>query len=107
MATDGATSFISFVYVDIQWGGGAGIGFNSGDQYGLNHFMVPGALTSTTLDMELQSNINVPGVFLYHVNSEDTVNRKYIHLLPCYAFTRITYVCSMCPCSYKYGDLYQ
>ncbi len=67
MATDGQLSFISFVYLDIQWGVGAQVGFNAGD--GVS-FMAPGALTPATVEMEEMSNINVSGVFLFHVNDQ-------------------------------------
>ena len=67
LATDGQTSFISFLYVDIQWGPGAQIGINAGD--GVNFITVPEALSSATIDMELMSNINVTGVFIYRVDN--------------------------------------
>ena len=66
MATDGDTSFVFLIYVDIQWGSSAQIGFNAGD--GVRSFTVPGALTSQTLNFETMSNIGVPGVFIYRVN---------------------------------------
>ena len=71
MATNGQMSFISFVYLDIQWGRGAQVGFDAGDG---SSFMVPGALTDATLEMDQMSNIDVPGVFLFHVNN---VQGKY------------------------------
>ena len=66
LMTDGETSYVSFLYEDIQWGEGAGIGFNVGD--GNRSFTVPGALTNKTLDMENQSNVGRPGVFIYRVD---------------------------------------
>ena len=66
LMTDGETSYVCFLYEDIQWGEGAGIGFNAGD--GNRSFTVPGALTSETLDMENQSNVGRPGVFVYQVD---------------------------------------
>ena len=66
MASNGATSFVFFIYGDIQWGSGAQIGFNAGD--GIRSFMVPGARTSTTLNMETMSNVGIPGVFIYRVS---------------------------------------
>ena len=67
LMTDGETSYVCFLYEDIQWGEGAGIGFNTGD--GTNRsFTVPGALTNETLNMENQSNVGRPGVFIYQVD---------------------------------------
>ena len=65
MATDGLMSFITFHYVDVQFVSGAQIGFSSwnGESY-----MVPGALTDDTVYMDTLSNVNIPGVFVYHVN---------------------------------------
>ena len=67
MATNGQTSFITFVYLDIQWGSGAQVGFDAGDG---SFFMLPGALTPATLEMDQVSNIDVPGVFLFHVSND-------------------------------------
>ena len=67
LMTDGETSYVCFLYKDIQWGEGAGIGFNAGDDTNRS-FTVPGALTSETLDMENQSNVGRPGVFVYRVD---------------------------------------
>ena len=67
MTTDGVTSFVIFIYTDIQWGEPAQIGFNAGD--GVRFFTVPGALTSLTVDMETLSNIGEPGVFIYRVDT--------------------------------------
>ncbi len=66
MGTDGQMSFVRFLYADIQWGPGAQIGFNAGD--GMRSFTVPGALSDATLEMELMSNINISGAFLYRVD---------------------------------------
>ncbi len=76
MATDGRVSFIKLLYADIQWGSGAQIGFNAGD--GVRSFMVPEALTDATVDIDLMSNINVPGVFLYRV---DDLGCKCLHFM--------------------------
>ena len=67
LMTDGETSYVCFLYEDIQWGEGAGIGFNAGDDTNRSS-TVPGALTSETLDMENQSNVGRPGVFIYQVD---------------------------------------
>ena len=67
LMTDGETSYVCFLYEDIQWGEGASIGFNAGD--GTNRsFTVPGALTNETLELANRSNIGRPGVFIYRVD---------------------------------------
>ena len=67
LMTDRETSYVCFLYEDIQWGEGAGIGFNAGD--GTNRsFTVPGALANKTLNMANQSNVGRPGVFIYQVD---------------------------------------
>ena len=65
MATDGQASFVFFIYSDVQWGI-ANIGFNAGD--GVRFFMVPGALTPQTRNIENGSNVNVSGLYIYRVD---------------------------------------
>lgn len=57
-----------FLYEHIQWGEEAQIGFNAGD--GLSSFSLPGALTDATLDIDEQSNVHHPGLFIYRIDSE-------------------------------------
>ena len=59
-------TFVFFIYGDIQWGAGANIGFNAGD--GTGWFMVPGALTNQTLNIDEGSNVGVTGVYIYRVD---------------------------------------
>ena len=49
LATNGVrnTSYVAFIYEDIQWGQRAQVGFNAGD--GCTFFTLPGALSSDTL----------------------------------------------------------
>jgi len=65
LATDSQASFVFFIYSDIQWGT-ANIGFNAGD--GVRLFMVPGALTPQTRNIENGSNVNIPGTYIYRVD---------------------------------------
>ena len=65
MATDGQATFIFFIYSDIEWGI-ANIGFNAGD--GVRSFMVPGALTSQTMNIDMGSNVNISGLYIYRVD---------------------------------------
>lgn len=67
LATDGEVSFVFFIYGDIEWGF-SNIGFRNSD--GSRNFMVPGALTSRTVDIELTSNVGVPGLYIYRVDLE-------------------------------------
>ena len=59
-------TFVFFIYGDIQWGAGANIGFSAGD--GTRFFMVPGALTNQTLNIDEGSNVGVTGVYIYRVD---------------------------------------
>jgi len=65
MATDGQASFVFLIYSNITWGI-ANIGFNAGD--GVRSFMVPGALTSQTRNIENGSNVNISGLYIYRVD---------------------------------------
>ena len=66
LATDGFTSTVIFNYGDIQWGERAEIGFSAGD--GVGFLRVPSSGTNATLDIETQSNVGVPGQFIYRVD---------------------------------------
>ena len=65
IATDGQRTFVFFIYGDIEWGF-ANIGFNAGD--GVRSFMVPGALSSDSLDIEEGTNVGRRGVYIYRVD---------------------------------------
>ena len=65
MATDGQAAFVFFIYSSIEWGI-ANIGFNAGD--GVRSFMVPGALTSQTMNIDMGSNVNISGLYIYRVD---------------------------------------
>ena len=65
IATDGQQTFVYFIYGDIEWGF-ANIGFNAGD--GVRSFMVPGALTPQSRDIEEGSNVGRRGVYIYRVD---------------------------------------
>ena len=66
LAADQQMTFVFFIYGDIQWGDGANIGFNAGD--GTRSFMVPGALTNQTLNIDKRSNVGVTGLYIYRVD---------------------------------------
>jgi len=65
LATDSQVSFVFFIYGNITWGT-ANVGFNAGDS--LRFFIVPGALTSQTRNIEMGSNVNVSGLYIYRVD---------------------------------------
>ena len=65
MATDGQATFVYFIYTNIEWGT-SNIGFNAGD--GVRSFMLPGALTFQTRNVEMGSNVDMPGVYIYRVD---------------------------------------
>ena len=67
IAADGQETFVFFIYGDIQWGDGANIGFNAGDS--TRSFMLPGALTTQSRNIEDGSNVNVTGLYIYRINS--------------------------------------
>ena len=65
IATNGQVSFVLYLYSNIEWGV-ANIGFNAGDN--MRSFMVPGALTSLTRNIENGSNVDIPGLYIYRVD---------------------------------------
>ena len=84
MATDGFNSFVIFLYADglIEWttgddsegiGGLGGIpalvGVNAGD--GVQYEIVPESLTDDIINIDMTSNIGVPGVWVFRVNGDN------------------------------------
>ncbi|XP_065916878.1 uncharacterized protein [Dysidea avara] len=80
LATSGVESFVMFLYADgrIQWttgsrSGGLGgtealAGINGGD--GENFVTIPGSRTSSIINIDKTSNIGVPGVWIFKVDSD-------------------------------------
>ena len=68
MATDGTSSFVLFIYADIQWprSGRVNIGFNAGD--GVRSYMLPLAFSGLEITVENTSNIDLPGVYMFRVD---------------------------------------
>ena len=66
IAADQQMTFVFFIYGDIQWGSRANIGFDAGD--GTRFFQHPRALTSRTLNIDVESNIDVTGLYIYRVD---------------------------------------
>ena len=84
MVTDGINSFVIFLYADggIQWTTGdasngvngfggtpAQVGFNAGD--GVRSATVPASRTDAIVDIELTSNVDVPGMWVLQVDEEE------------------------------------
>lgn len=72
LATDGTQTIAVFIYEDIQWGSGAQIGFNAGDNHA--SMMLPEALTNQTLSMHMFSNVDQPGVFIFRIDSKKALD---------------------------------
>ena len=68
LATDTFITVAVFIYQDIQSGYAAQIGFNAGDD--LTSFSLPGALTYQTPYIDEQSNMGMPGVFVYRIDGK-------------------------------------
>ena len=66
IATNGHITFVLFIYSNIEWGV-ANIGFNAGN--GMRSFMVPGALTSQTMNFVNGTNVGILGLFIYRVDA--------------------------------------
>ena len=71
LASDGETSFVFFIYADIQCGNGS-IGFNAGD--GMRSFTLPGSTTSAARNVETDSNTGIGGVYAYRVDLSEIVS---------------------------------
>ena len=84
MVTDGANSFVIFLYADggIQWTTGdasegvdglggipAHVGFNAGD--GNRSATVPASRTDDIVDIELTSNVGIPGMWVLQVDQDE------------------------------------
>lgn len=66
LATNGSHSFAGFIYRDIQWGETVEIGFNAGDGRG---YYSPLTLADA-LGEGRESNVMVPGVYMYRTDSK-------------------------------------
>ena len=75
IATDGNSTYVLFLYRDIQWGDAAtSVGFNAGD--GVHGFNVPEAFGDfDILSLESTSNVGVeyPGVHMYRVDQSEVM----------------------------------
>lgn len=77
LATDRILTVVMFIYNNIEWGGGAQIGFNAGDGHAF--FKLPGALSDETINMDENSNVGEPGVFVYRIDSKYIIFHLKLH----------------------------
>ncbi len=74
MSTDGALSFVTFLYDDIQWTYGtkynayAFAGMQLGEDLNDN-VVLPGSGTDDIRNLTTTSNVGVPGIWIYRVDS--------------------------------------
>ena len=71
LVTDGALSFVIFLYGDIQWtrasrDNPAVAGVNVGD--GIRQLNVSGSLTEDIINIPTTTNVGVPGVWIFQLN---------------------------------------
>ena len=76
LATDGDRSFAFILYHDLQWAGPnystapyAQAGFNAGD--GIAFEMLPYSRTGNIVRLVNESNVNVPGLFVFRVDTDE------------------------------------
>lgn len=71
LSSDGTSTFVAFLYDDIQWGTNSVIiGFNAGD--GTRSFTLPESLTTGgILNLETTSNVGIPGTYIFRVDQQD------------------------------------
>jgi hypothetical protein len=78
LATDADRSFVFILYHDLKWAGPqyttepyAQAGFNAGD--GIAFEMLPYSRTKNVIQLVSESNVNVPGLFVFRVDT-DTID---------------------------------
>ncbi|CAF1100682.1 unnamed protein product [Rotaria sordida] len=76
LATDSDRSFVFLLYHDLQWAGPAyttapyaQAGFNAGD--GIAFEMLPYSRTKDIVRLVNESNVNVPGLFVFRVDTDE------------------------------------
>ena len=79
LATDGTRTVSIFLYEDIQWGYNAQIGFNVGD--GHTSFTLPEALSAQSLNVDENSNVGTPGVYVFQIDGKPCLLLIIIEIL--------------------------
>ena len=97
MATNGSQSYAIFNYLDngIQWssadntGGvngigpnGAQVGFNGGD--GVHFFVRPETQSDSILELDDNSNVCVPGKYVFRIDGETVQPGRCVNIKPGY-----------------------
>ena len=97
LATDGKLFFIIFKYGEISWSKYTQGGYNSG--FSTNFHILPGSLTSSVIFWPIQSNVHIPGNWVFHIGNiqNDVITTtqtntivddyRYLRLLLCYFYT--------------------
>ena len=87
LATDGTNSFVFFLYGDGEINSYSGyraqVGLNAGN--GVDFISVNGSLTNSIFNIDQDSNVGCPGVFVFKVNGgvqqpESGRNGKFYHI---------------------------
>ena len=68
LGTNGTTTLAMFLYDEIQWGWRSQIGVNAGDGY--SSLSLSEALTDPIEDIDNRTNIGLPGVFMFRIDSK-------------------------------------
>ena len=68
LGTNGTTTLAIFLYDEIQWELRAQIGVNAGDGYSSSSLSE--ALTDPIEDVDNRTNIGLPGVFMFRIDSK-------------------------------------
>ena len=96
MATDSSSSFVIFLYADLQWafadpklaGMGSASGSGSADEIslslgfgivgflgpGLSGSQLPGSGSSDILELNTTSNVGRPGLWIFRVDGEEVIS---------------------------------
>ena len=77
MVTDGAKTFVLYLYPEneIQWGAGAQIGLDSGflgspiTSFAPTNFMHPAALTSDSIAVANTTNVGINGMWVFRTDT--------------------------------------
>ena len=81
LATDGIDSFVFFLYgdgeINSDFSHSAQVGLNAGN--GVDFISVNGSLTSSIFNIDEESNVGCPGVFVFQVNGgvQQPESRRY------------------------------
>ena len=116
MATNSSSSFVIYLYADLQWafadprnmgsasGNGSGEGFNTPMdldlEFGIAGFigpeqessLLPGSNSNATLELNSTSNVGRPGLWIFQVDGEEVVSGGMTAPNLCIAYnTKYTY----------------